>query len=90
MFTYIGSIELNITKNQAIAGYHSGQCYESIKQLSMVPAIKKQLKKLDVDMVKNELSEYVACDDSELNNHDDNLQRLLWLACGNIYDEIYN
>ena len=56
----------------------------------MVPAIKKQLKKLDVDMVKNELSEYVACDDSELNNHDDNLQRLLWLACGNIYDEIYN
>ena len=88
MYVNIGSMGLNITKNQAAFGSHQGDCDETIKQLSEVPAIKRQLSKIDKAALKAALKEYGAWDEEELNNHEQNKQRVLWMACGDINDKI--
>jgi len=84
---YIGN-ELNITKKQAAQGSHSGACDESIAALRKVPAIRRQLIKLDPANLKRELKEYGAWSEEELENHDDNLSRWLWLSCADINERV--
>ena len=81
-----GRIELNITKKQAAACSHPGPCDLDVENLAQLPAIKKQLDKLPAELVAAELKEYGAWDESELQNHPQNLIRLLWIACGDISD----
>ena len=81
-----GLIELNITKAQAHTGHHQGQCDSDIKKLRGVPAIKRQLNRLDPLKVREALREYGAWDVIELADHDANLDRLLWIACGDIVE----
>lgn len=85
-----GRIELQITKKQAEIGSHSGSCDNDIAYLRTLPAIKRQLAKLDAETLKNELAEYGAWDDNDLANYDENLTRILWIACGDIQEEIYS
>jgi hypothetical protein len=82
-----GRIDLNLTKKQAGIGSHPGQCLPDIEYLRTVPAIKRQLAKIDPQILRDELDEYGAWDENELSNHDMNLTRLLWIACGDIQDE---
>lgn len=79
-------IEINLTMKQAKQGMHQGPCDMDIKDLRHVPSIKRQLNKLDVETLKRELKEYGAWDENELSNHDENLDRILWLACGDIVE----
>lgn len=81
-----GRIEINITKAQAAIGSHSGQCDSDIAYLRTVPAIRRQLAKIDPDLLRDELREYGAWDDVELSDHDANLLRILWILCGDIAD----
>ena len=81
-----GLVELNITKKQAHIGYHQGQCDNDIKDLRGVPSIKRQLDKLKPDIVSLVLKDYGAWDGNDLSDHDDNLDRLLWIACGDIVE----
>ena len=81
-----GLIELNITKNQANIGYHAGLCDADVAKLIKAPSIKRQLAKLNPEIVRNELREYGSWDDGELLNDSYNLERLLWVACGDIVD----
>jgi len=83
-----GRLELNLSKNQAAIGYHSGDCAEDIGALAHNPKIAAQLAALDPAIVANTLKEYGAWDSSELMDHDANLQRLLWIACGDIMEDI--
>lgn len=84
-FNYIGSIELpeDVARNCS----HSGPCDEDIKLAMQLPEIKAELSEIDRDDLKKELSEYGAWSDEELSNHEDNLERILWIAAGNIVDE---
>lgn len=89
MWVYIyDGMELNITKNEAKQGYHSGQCDYDIQQLKNVPRIKRQLNKLDPVKLISALSEYGAWDETELSDHETNKERILWLACAEIIDNI--
>ena len=84
-FNYI-TVPLNITKKLAAIGFHSGDCSDDIKRISELPEIKRQLKKINPEQLKKELYDYGAWDDNELNDHEENLQRILWIACGDIVD----
>lgn len=76
--------DLEITKHQANNCSHSGNCETDVLELMDVPKIKRQLNKLDKESLKLELSDYGAWDDKELNNHQDNLMRWLWISCCDI------
>lgn len=76
--------ELKLTMEQARIGSHSGPCDGDIAYLRTVPAIRRQLDKLDPENLRRELEDYGAWNEEELSNHDDNLTRWLWIACGDI------
>ena len=86
-FNYITE-SLNITKAVANECSRSGNNEYSVNYYMNLPKYKKQLLKLDKEQVRNELNDLGAWEDEELKNHEDNLQRLFWLACGNIMDMI--
>lgn len=80
----LGRIELNITKKQAAACSHPGECSHDVQELRKVPIIQRQLNKLTPHLVAVCLSEYGVWDDEELLDHEENLHRLLWVACCDI------
>ena len=77
-------IELQITKSQAESASHQGQCDNDVLALSKIPAISRQLNKIKPDVLRCELNEYGAWDDIELSDHEQNIQRILWVACCDI------
>ena len=82
-----GRIELQMTMEQAESASHSGECDDNVQELSKVPAIAEQLAKIDPAVLSAELKEYGAWDDEERTDHDQNLQRILWLAAGDITEQ---
>jgi|GEM_PF-5167111 len=41
---------------------------------------------MNLEQVKNKVKILGVWNDEELENHENNLQRLFWLSCGNIVD----
>jgi hypothetical protein len=84
--TSSGRIELEIDLDDAHSGSHQGQCDDDVQALSSVPYIAAQLDAIDPALLADELREYGAWDDEQLADHDQNIQRILWLACGDIVE----
>jgi hypothetical protein len=82
-----GRIELEMSLAEARAASHSGSCDDDVLALSKVPHIAEQLAAIDPELLKNELREYGAWDDDEIADHEQNLQRLVWIAAGDIVDQ---
>ena len=85
--TSSGRIELKLTKSQARQASHPGPCDRDVLELSRVPEIRRQLAKIDAETLRQELKEYGAWDADDLADHDQNLQRILWIAAGDITEE---
>ena len=76
-----GRIEFQMTLEQAQSVFHPGQCDSDVKCLSNMPEIKAITDKLDPETVKIVVGEmYGDITDEELNDHESNIQRLLWMA----------
>ena len=84
--TSSGRIELRMTLAQARTASHAGSCDDDVKWLSQRPDIANQLDAIDPALLADELREYGPWDETELADHDQNLQRLVWLAAGDIVD----
>lgn len=82
-----GRIELRLTREDAASASHSGQCDDDVLELSRVPYVAKQLAAIDSALLAEELREYGAWDAEQLTDHDQNLQRILWLLAGDIVEE---
>jgi hypothetical protein len=82
-----GHIELTMTLTQARTASHPGMCDGDVRDLSRDPAIRKQLDKLDPFTLTSELREFGAWDSYDLANHEQNLQRILWIAAGDIVEQ---
>lgn len=83
-----GRIELEITPDQARSVFHSGSCDDDVRELSQDESIATQLATLDPATLRDELREYGAWDAEELADHEQNLQRVLWLAGCDIAEEL--
>lgn len=81
-----GKIELKMTLAQAQSVTHPGPWDQAVLALSRLPAIARQLAKIDPAALRKELNEYGEWDTEELADHQQNLQRILWLAAGDIAD----
>ena len=90
MIAYFNRFAIELTSDQAHAGSHQGQCDSDIADLRLDRAVDKELSRLPADDVRDELREYGAWEDDELADHEANLNRILWLACGQITEELAN
>ena len=66
---------------------HQGDCLPLVRETVGLDWMASQLAKIDPDVLRSELSEYGAWDSDELSDHDDNLERLVWLAAGDVAEE---
>jgi len=82
--TSSGRIELRLKLDDAAIGYHGGLCDDDIAYLRTLPYIADQLKALDENLVRDEVAQY---SDWDTDDHDANLNRLLWIACGDLEEE---
>jgi hypothetical protein len=79
-----GRVYLTLTRSQARTCAHPGPADADVAALRTNPLIRRQLDKLNPEIVRDSLREYGAWDAEELADHDQNLSRLLWIACGDI------
>ena len=85
---FLGRIELQIAREDAESASHPGPCDADVARLRDVPYIREQLDRLPPALVAECLREYGAWDAEELADHDANLDRLLWIACCDISEEV--
>lgn len=83
-FSLIDDIEM--TFSEALSMSHSGSCDNDVAVGREIPHIKAQLDKIDAVELVVELRGFGCWDDSELEDHDANLSRILWIAAGDIVD----
>jgi len=81
-----GKIELKIRHYQAEFISHSGDCEDDVIFISLFPEIKKQLDEINKDVLIEVLLDYGVWNTEQLQDHKENLIRLLWLASGDIVD----
>jgi len=82
-----GQIQLKISRRQAEEIYYSvlvTPFWDKVRAFSLRPAIKKQLDGIDYKVLARELSLFDSWTTEELENHDENLQRILRIACVDI------
>lgn len=77
-----GRIEIALTIADAKLGSLPGRdASDDIEALRRVPYIAEQLAKIKPDVLRKELSEIGAWSDDEMQDHEVNLTRVLWMAC---------
>lgn len=80
-------VELDITLDDARKGYHEGLCDDDIAQLQKKKYIKRQLNPIPLDTLCSILDEY-GCEFDDGDDKEELEGIALWLACGNILDEV--
>lgn len=88
MYATFERFEIRMTRAQALGASHQGRCDEDVAALLAVPAIARQLDLIRPELIRRELREYGAWDETELADDAMNRERIVWLAAGNIHDEI--
>lgn len=78
--------DLRLTSADAARCYHPGKCDSDILEVSKKPYVKTQLKALNPEKLTKELSEYGAWDEEQLQDHEQNLQRWLWISASDIIE----
>ena len=81
-------IDLSLTKQDANLINQSGDATERVDLVMKKPYVKKQLAKLDAELIAKELKECGAWDADELKDHKENLARFVWIAACDLSDEL--
>lgn len=82
-------VELNIRIEDARKGYHQGLCDDDIAELQKKDYIKQQLNPIPLDTLCSILDEY-GCEYDDDDDKEELEGIALWLACGDILDEVDN
>ena len=84
------TFELRLSGQCVLDCSHSGQCDDDVAYWT--PFVLAQIERDDfhnkptVDKVRHELNEMGAWNDDQLSDDDENWERLIWIAAGNIAD----
>ena len=88
MQSYFNRFNISLTKKEAESASHPGDCGPDVKSLLELPKVKRQLSKIsDIDLFL-ELSEYGSWNEEELKSQADNDERIIWIAAGNIAEDV--
>lgn len=87
MYASFNYFEIEMTKRQAESVSHPGPCDADVEILLQDRKIKRQLKKIPDDKLRTELKE-MGIDPENLQTRHDLEMYIVWIAGGNIMDEI--
>lgn len=77
-------INLRLTLDEAQSCSHPGQCDADIDYLLLTDGISAQVSTWDPETLRDELAEYGAWNEEELADHEENIRRMVWIACGDV------
>jgi hypothetical protein len=80
--------KIELTLEQAKRGSHAGRCEDDIAALRQEPSIREQLNRIDPAHAIDELDGVDELTEEQLADHEENLHRILWIACGDILDNL--
>lgn len=86
--TSSGRIELRIAIEDVRQIARSGDNEADVIEVSKRPYMAKQLTKIKPEVLAEELREYGGWDDDKLNDNAQNLQRILWIAAWDVFEEM--
>lgn len=84
---YFDRFTICLTRDEAETGGHQGQCAQDIEGLLKTRAVAKELDTLNPCDIVLELKDFGAWDEEELKDHDANVARILWIACGDLCEQ---
>lgn len=87
-FDYIGSIELPVEIIEMCP--IRGAADNAIAEMRALPEVIAELSQIDPEKLKLELKEYGAWEPEQLAIHTDNLDRILWVACIDIQEGMFD
>lgn len=87
MYAPFERFEISMTLNEAHQASHPGDCEADVIDLLKTAKIKRQLRKISDADLRDELREYGAWQDEELQDREANEMRIVWIAAGNIVGE---
>lgn len=87
MWTSFNNLEIEMTLRQAESCAHQGDCLHDVRTLMEHPLIKRQRKRLDPELIRQELAEYGSWSEEELADDEANWQRILWIGACDIAEE---
>jgi hypothetical protein len=76
--------DLRLTRNDAELCSQSGDCTQYVDYVIKQQYVKKQLVNIQPDQLVKELKEYGAWSDEELQDHNENLKRWVWISASDI------
>lgn len=89
MYATFGRFELELTKEQALSVSVGGQdASPAVEVVLQDPKIIAQLDAIGMANLRDELHEYGAWNHDELTDDTTNRERIVWIAGGNIRDEM--
>ena len=87
MWASFNRLELNMTLAQAESCSHPGDCLPEVEELMEHPLIKRQRKRIDPDLIRQELKEHGCWSEEELQDDDMSWVRILWIGANDIVEE---
>ena len=77
-------INLRLTLDEAQSCSHPGQCDADIDYLLLSDGISAQVETWDPETLRAELAGCGAWEAEALEDHEENIRRLVWIACGDV------
>ena len=84
IYASLNYFDLYFTRQDVDSMPLSGACDDTVKAIAKKPYIVRQFATIDNSKLISELSSYGAWDDIELQDKQDNIERIVWLSCSDI------
>ena len=89
LYASLNYFDLYFTRQDVDSVPSSGRCDDAVKIIAKKPYIVRQFANIDNSKLSNELSGYGAWDDIELQDKQANIERIIWIACGDIKENLF-
>ena len=78
--------EITMTRDQAASASHQGRCDDDVAYLAKI----LDTSGIDPETLRKELKEYGAWTDEQLSDHQENVERWIWLCASDIKEGNYD
>lgn len=80
--------EIAMSREEALSASHQGRCDDDVAALLREPHIAAQLDAIGSEPIRTELRRYGTWDAAQLADDEENRARIVWLAAGDIREEL--